>query len=35
MILPERYQGEDWYPSFVRFMDEAYPNWRQYYDFAP
>ena len=28
-------RGQDWFPSFTRFMDEIYPNWRRYYDFAP
>ena len=35
MILPERYQDGDWYPSFARFMDKVYPNWYRYYDCAP
>ena len=35
MILPERYEGPDWYPSFARFMESVYPDWRQYYGVVP
>ena len=32
MLVPGPWEGENWYPSFDRFMTEVYPNWREYYN---
>ena len=35
MVFPKAYEGQDWYPSFARFMAEIYPNWREHYKCTP